>query len=309
MTDHRHAVHDIDLMAYADGILDVNPKRKAEVEAYLRQHPEEAARMRDYVAQNDLIRRLYDPVLGAPVPERLWDVLESRRRWTLGPVARAAIAASLMLAAGLMGWIIGQGGRSDHWSIEAFVTETLTAYEQPSLISTSSLDPAMERPSDLPSQPLDWLFHRIAVPLHPPDLTSEGFTLVENRLVSDNGPQVAQVTYAASGGRRLSLFLQTRWQDDVPQFRFAENDGVTMVYWLEGALVYALVGHLDRQEMLNVVQTLRVSIRHQSQDVMPQMDTNAVPQAPSIAPEATPLRDTILVPQVPSTQPVQSKYP
>ena len=80
MTDHRPAVRAIDLMAYADGLLDADPERKAEVETYLRQHPEEDARVRDYAAQNDAIRRLYRPVLSAPVPERLRAALDDRCR-------------------------------------------------------------------------------------------------------------------------------------------------------------------------------------------------------------------------------------
>jgi len=309
MTDHRHAVRDIDLMAYADGLLDADPKRKAEVEIHLRQHPEEAARVRDYVAQNEGIRRIYDLMLTEPVPERLWNVLESRREWAMGPVARAAIAAGVILVAGFMGWMIGQRGQSDRWPLQDFIEQTLMTYERPSLVSNDGSEHTIDQTMETTSQPLDWLSYRIAMPLHPPDLTSEGFTLVQNHLVSGNGPQVAQATYAAAGGRRLSLFLRTRWQDEVPQFRFAENDGVTMVYWLEGALVYALVGQLDRQEMMDVVQTLRASIRQQSQDPMPQMNTTAGPETSQIAPEATPIQDTLLTPQVPATQPVQSKYP
>ena len=57
MTDRHHSIREIDLLAYADGLFDTDPGRKAEVEAYLREHPEEAARVRDYADQNDKIRR------------------------------------------------------------------------------------------------------------------------------------------------------------------------------------------------------------------------------------------------------------
>jgi anti-sigma factor RsiW len=309
MTDHRHTIRDIDLMAYADGLLDADPQRKAEVESYLREHPEKAARVRAYAAQNDVIRRLYNPVLAEPIPERLWGALESRREGVLKPVARAAIAACLILAAGFTGWIIGQRGRVDHWPMQAFVKQTMMAYDRPALVSSSGAESALDQANEKTDQPLDWLFHQIAVPLKPPDLSAEGFTLVDKRLVSGNGPRVAQVTYAASGGRRLSLFLRTRWEDEVPQFRFVENDGVTMVHWLEGAMVYALVGQIDRQEMVHVVQTLRTSMRQQSRDAQPQMDTTTMPEVQPIAPAATPLRDTLLAPHVTPTQPVRSKYP
>jgi anti-sigma factor RsiW len=297
MTDHCPAVRDIDLMAYADGLLDADPKRKTEVETYLRQHPEEAARVRDYAAQNNAIRRLYSPVLSEPVPERLQAVLDYRRGRALGPVARAAIASGLILAAGFTGWVIGQRGQSAPWPMQAFVDQMLMTDERPYLTSSSDSAQALDQAMEERTQPLDWLSHQIAVSLQPPDLTSQGFTLVEKRLVAANGPQAVQVIYATSSGRRLSLFLRTRWQDETPQFRFAEKDGVTMVYGLEGPLAYALAGQLDRKEMVEVVQTLRTSMRLQPHGTMSQI-------APDTAPP-----DTLLVPQVTPTQPVPSKYP
>lgn len=297
MTDHYPAVRDIDLMAYADGLLDADPKRKTEVETYLRQHPEEAARVRDYAAQNTAIRRLFNPVLSEPVPERLQAVLDYRRGWALGPVARAAIALGLILAAGFTGWVIGQRGQSAPWPMQAFVDQMLMTDEHPYLTSRSDFNQALDQAMEERTQPLDWLSHQIAVSLQPPDLTSQGFTLVEKRLVAANDPQAVQIMYATSSGRRLSLFLRTRWQDEPPQFRFAENDGVTMVYWLEGPLAYALAGQLDRQEMVDVVQTLRTSMRHQPQGTISQI-------APDTAPP-----DTLLAPPVTPTQPVPSKYP
>jgi anti-sigma factor RsiW len=303
MTDHRPTVRDIDLMAYADGLLDADPKRKAEVEAYLRQHPEESARVRDYAAQNNAIRRLYSPVLSEPVPERLRTVLDDRQGRALGLVTRVAIAVGLMLVAGFTGWVIGQRGQSDPWPMRAFVNQMLMTDEGPHLISSSGSNRALNQAMEKRTQPLDWLSDQIAASLQVPDLTSQGFTLVKKRLVAANGSQAVQIIYATPSGRRLSLFLRTRWQDETPQFRFAENDGVTMVYWLEGPLAYALAGQLDHQEMMDVVQALRTSMRHQPQDTMSQ-----------IAPE-TASSDTLQAPLVAPTQPVPltipkpSKYP
>ena len=279
MTDQRHSIRDIDLLAYADGLLDRNPGRKAEVEAYLRQHPYEAARVRDYADQNNAIRRLYASILAEPVPERLQAALETRPRRPLGPVARAAIVASLLCAAGFMGWLIGRSGQPAPRLVQDFIEQALTTYGHPHLTAGSSTDITQQGTS----QPFDWLAQQIAVQLQPPDLTPQGFTLVDRHLITANGPQTAQVTYAAPGGQRLSLFLSTRWQDEVPQFHFAENDGVTMVYWLDGPLVYALVGHLDRQEMLTVVQAVRRSIHRQPQGHRPQMAISDIPREPSTA--------------------------
>ena len=76
MIKPHEPVNEIDLLAYADGTLDGDPARRAEVEEYLKQHPEQAERIIAFMHQDDDIHRLYDPVLDEPVPDRLRAVLE-----------------------------------------------------------------------------------------------------------------------------------------------------------------------------------------------------------------------------------------
>jgi anti-sigma factor RsiW len=291
MTDRRHPIREIDLLAYADGLLDADSERKAEVEDYLRKHPEAAAKVRDYTDQNNALRRLYGPVAAEPVPERLKAILEHGSRSRLGYVGRAALVASLLLAVGYMGWLIGKRGQSDPWLVQDFVEQVMTAYVRPHLAS----GPGSDRSLEGATQPFHGLLLPSASQLQPPPLTQQGFTLIDKHLMTANGSQTAQVTYAAPGGRRLSLFLRPRWQEEAPQFHFTENEGVTMVYWLEGPLVYALVGQLDRQEMLAVVKAVRRSIHHQPQDAMPQILPSGVPQGPHVETERTPAGNDPLV--------------
>src|SRR3546814_5054695 len=70
---HRQPIGEIDLLAYADGLLDDDPGRKAEVENYLQARPVEASRLRDYTQQNEEIRKLYGLAMAEPVPDRLHD--------------------------------------------------------------------------------------------------------------------------------------------------------------------------------------------------------------------------------------------
>jgi anti-sigma factor RsiW len=288
MTDRHHSIREIDLLAYVDGLFDAYPERKAEVEGYLREHPEEATRVRDYADQNDKIRRLYGPVLAEPVPERLKAVLENRPGMIVGHFARATIVASLLLAAGFMGWMIGKSGQPDPWPVQDFVEQAMTTYLRPHLASDASTKRALEKAH----QPLHGLSQQSVLPFQPPDLSQQGFTLVDNHnhLRMAHDPQATQVTYADPSGRRFSLFLRTLWRKEAPQFHFTENEGVTMVYWLEGPLAYALVGQLDRQEMLAVVKAVRQS--------MPHINPNVVLRVPQIETEGTSIGDAPLVPYV-----------
>lgn len=294
MTDRRHTIREIDLLAYVDGLFDTDPGRKAEVEAYLQEHPEEAARVRDYAEQNDTIRRLYGPVLAEPVPERLQAVLDDRPAMVGGRVVRAAIVASLLLAAGFIGWIIGKSEQPVPWPVQDFVEQAMTTYVRPHPASDASPNRVLERAN----QPFHGLSPQRVLPPQPPDLTQQGFTLVDNHLMTANDPQTAQVTYADPRGRRFSLFLRTLWREEAPQFHFTENAGITMVYWLEGPLAYALVGQLDRQEMLAVVKAVRRS--------MPSINPNVVLQVPQGDTEIAPI-DTPRAPHAPPShiKPIQ----
>ena len=49
----------------------MTPARRAEVDAYLAEYPEDAERVRAYQAQNLAIKALFDPVLAEPLPDNL----------------------------------------------------------------------------------------------------------------------------------------------------------------------------------------------------------------------------------------------
>jgi anti-sigma factor RsiW len=64
---------DRDLQAYVDGALDAS--RRAEVRHALRYDSALRAMVRRYQAQRRALRRLFDPVLGEPMPEALKQLL------------------------------------------------------------------------------------------------------------------------------------------------------------------------------------------------------------------------------------------
>ncbi|MFW5881444.1 MAG: hypothetical protein ACOCTP_02880, partial [Roseicyclus sp.] len=105
---HGHPIDDLDLLALADGFLDDDPSRKAEIEAAIARDPAAASRLSDYRAQTAALRAAHAGVLAAPVPERLRAVLEETGGAGARPVLRRAAAGVMVVAAGLGGWLIGQ---------------------------------------------------------------------------------------------------------------------------------------------------------------------------------------------------------
>jgi len=127
--DRPERPDDTRLSAWVDGELDA-PAR-AQVDAWLADHPEDAAQVRQWAADRDALRAHFEPVLDEPIPAALrhtvlhagqvadrpaaadsgwggsatWGALGA---WgALGGFRRAAVVAGLLLTGGVAGGVIG----------------------------------------------------------------------------------------------------------------------------------------------------------------------------------------------------------
>lgn len=261
MTRDRHRITELDLLAYADGLLDRDPARRAQAEAYLEARPEEARRISDYARQNEAIRRAYDTTLEAPVPERLYAVLEARPRASRhGWMSSAAVLGAVAVCAGLAGWWLGKGDPGAGPQRRAFVERAVLGHS----VSPAQPPPGMRAARNGAAEPLDWLTERVPVKITLPDLSAHGYTMTGKRILSTDGQRLVQVVYTGIEGRRLSLFLQPRWQEDSPQMRFARNDDVTVAYWADGPFVYGLAGSAARSELAALAASVRDAMQNRT---------------------------------------------
>src|SRR5438552_7903251 len=90
-----------ELHAYVDG--ELPDDRCANVEAWLKSHPEDAARVTAWRAMAEVLQQRYGGVIDERVPKRLEieQIMGRPRRWMWGAVAAAAIA---FVAGGAIGW-------------------------------------------------------------------------------------------------------------------------------------------------------------------------------------------------------------
>lgn len=266
MTEQRREpVTEFDLLAYADGNLDSDRERRAEVEAYLDAHPDVAARVHAFACQDEEIRRLYGGVIDEPVPDRLRAALEvPPRRWG-GLALKSAAAAVLLVVTATGSWFLGRttaGEAAGHG--EALIEQAMTGYlDAPASATRTAHGPAGR-------QPLSWLSDRIALKLRTPDLTPQGFRLADKRLVASEGTDVVQVSYVNDAGRRIVLMLHPRWRDTVPDVYVDERNGVSVAYWADGPLAYGLAGDLAATEARKVAAAIRKAMRP-SQDSTPRL--------------------------------------
>ena len=241
-------IEEADLHGLADGQLDA--ARQAEVTAWLAGHPEEAAQVDTWRAQNARLRAMLDPVLHEPVPERLLAAARRRPRrlrW-LPQLAAAAALLVIGLAAGWWGrgWIEAPG--------------RLNAGQLPERAAVAHRVFAVEvrHPVEVTAKEQDhlvaWLTKRMGHRVAAPDLRSLGYTLVGGRLLAGrNGPS-CQLMYEDRGGRRITAYIAENPANADTAFRFREENGLATFYWLDGPLGYALSGELNRTDLLAIAE-------------------------------------------------------
>jgi anti-sigma factor RsiW len=240
-------VTESDLHACVDGALP--EARRAEVEAYLASHPEDAERVAAYRQQNATLRSLYDPVLDEPMPERI----AARRPRGAGPMLRYAAVLAWIALGGVIGWHLqayntGASLEPVRWARQAAIAHV-------------TYSPEVRHPVEVPAEQenhlVNWLSKRLGTKVKVPHLGAIGYSLVGGRLLPGEGGPVAQFMYQDAKGRRLTLYLRTN-RDDAREtaFRFARENNVSVFYWIDRDLGYALSGEIDKQELLRVATTV-----------------------------------------------------
>jgi anti-sigma factor RsiW len=246
-----HPVTEEDLQAYVDGRLP--PARRAELELYLASNPEDAARVRSYVAHSEQLRALYAPVLEEPVPERL---LRARRRaWR--PYAAAA------------GWLLagGAAGLAAGWQLHALrsgaeATAQTPAFVKRAAIAHATYSPEVRHPvevgADQEAHLVAWLSKRLGAPVRAPKLESVGYGLVGGRLLPGESGPVAHFMYQSNKGTRVTLYLRTDGKGtQETAFRYAAEGNVKTFYWIDRKFGYALsTSDLGKEELLKVASAV-----------------------------------------------------
>ncbi len=245
---------DDDFHAYADGQL--APDRAAQVGAAIEREPAFAARVTNIRQQNARLRDAFDPWLGEALPRTLVDAAKPPRSWRNRGARRVwavpvlAATASLLIGAGL-GWqfrgeMLQHAGTPVTFSRQAAITHALYA---------SDANRPVEIWASEEERLVRWLSKRLSYPLHAPNLSDAGFSLVGGRLVAGNEKPGALFMYENADKQRISLLVR---KDGEPTretaFRYAYEDGVGVFYWIDDACGYALSGSLDRAQLLSIAR-------------------------------------------------------
>jgi anti-sigma factor RsiW len=284
-------ITDSQLSAWLDQQLEGDERARAE--AWLRDHPEDAARVRLWSADAEALRARLDAVLAEPVPARLEQAV-----WRRGPARGARFAGWQRWAASLaifaLGGVLGAGlvWRGGRPAAPLAAQGNGQGWVQRAAVAHSVYVPEMRHPVEVKAQEehlARWLTKRLEMPVRLFDLRSQGFELVGGRLLPDAKGPSAQLMYQALGevpsGQqplRVTVYLRKPEDGTPAAFRFEQQGKTGLFYWVEGASPghpacgYAIVGELPKERLLAIAEAI------ERQDA-----ADTPPQAPAAAPRPT----------------------
>lgn len=79
--------------------------------------------------------------------------------------------------------------------------------------------------------------------------------------VFDKDP-AGSVMYEDPRGERLTLYLKTEAKTTDTAFRFADENGISVFYWVDGDFGYALSGTLEKPRLLEIAKVVYGRIKH-----------------------------------------------
>ncbi len=226
------------LHAYVDGALPADERR--DVEAQLALDPEAASRVRDYAAQNVALHAQFDSILSEP------HALGRRRRWQSVPLWWA-VAASLALGVGIG---FSARGLVGFTSIDrSIATQAALAHRAYVREVRHPVEVAGSEEKHL----VAWLSKRLDAPLRAPSLVNHGYQLLGGRLLPPSHPNdpapLALLMNENAQGKRLTLLVKRESNNKATSFRFSDDQGARVFYWIDGPFGYALAGELERSEL------------------------------------------------------------
>lgn len=256
MIEDRQPFGEDDLMAYVDERL--TPERLAAVERYIEENPAIQAQVSADRAAREILRRRLDPIADLPIPARLRVDAIMRRRQDMMRRRVGSIAACVALLLGGVG--LG-------WEAREFVPQRLVSNQQ--LINSATAMDAISahrvfvvetvHPVEVAAAQqahlIQWLSRRVGHPLAVPDLAAQGYVLMGGRLLPAGNEAAAQFMYESTGGHRLTVYVRASSGSDT-QFRFVESRGVSAFSWIDQGLGFAIVGTIDRPQLLDIADTV-----------------------------------------------------
>lgn len=236
-TEHRFS--DDDLHAAADGRLP--PERQAEIESVIAGDSDATARVGFYRRLNAELHAAFDFMLSEPVPDRLTAPRRSARRILI----RVAAAVALFAAGGIGGWLARD--LADRYERPAQALADLAA--EAHAVYAAQVRHPVEVPASEKDHLQTWLSKSLDRPVQVPELSAVAYEFIGGRLLPSDHGVAGQLMYQNDAGNRVTLYFRPAADKRGTAFRFVPVEGISVFYWHDENLAYALAGELPREQL------------------------------------------------------------
>jgi anti-sigma factor RsiW len=240
-----------ELQAFVDDFLDAT--RRAEVEQYLRSHPDVAERVRMDRARRDDLRSAFAQFAEAPVPAFLnvGSLVETRilrhqrARWHI------AAAMVLTLFGGMAGgWLLAPRPPA---GVDLIAEEAAASYD------VFTVD--QKRPVELWSAERDdlssWVSNRLKHPITPPDLSNAGYKFLGGRLAPTAHGPAAMFMYENDAKSRLIVFVRPMTTGRSTGIEQVDAGKLDVCAWITKGVGYSVIAHEPYERLLDLSRDVR----------------------------------------------------
>lgn len=194
----------------------------------------------------ELIKRTFDPVMTEPIPARLH---LQPAPWIAWARAAAILAVGIALGLALAPVVLPRP--------DAVAANLPLRAARAHAVFVAEVRHPVEVDASQQAHLVAWLSKRLGTQLRVPVLASDGYELLGGRLLPGLEGPVAQFMYQDASGARLTLYVSRRAGVDAPTaFRFAQEGDVSVFYWIDRDLGYALSGQAPRATLAKVANTV-----------------------------------------------------
>ncbi|WP_454630777.1 anti-sigma factor family protein [Bradyrhizobium cenepequi] len=247
MTNPRIPVTEDELHAYIDNELPA--ERRGDVEAWLAAHPDDAERVRSWLAMADVLHARYDSVADEAVPKRLEiEQLERQPR----KLVYGAIAATLVafIAGGGVGWI-AHGAAAAPSPVQSFTLDAMDAHR----LYVVEVRHPVEVPGNERAHLQAWLTKRCGWEVRAPELAAAGLKLVGGRLLPGPTGPASFLMYESASGERFTVYA-SKAQAETTQMRYAAQGNEGALFWADRGVGYVVSGGSDRNRLTQIAQAV-----------------------------------------------------
>ncbi len=253
-------ITDAEIQAYVDNQLDAT--RRYEIDIYIQTHPEISELIKDYQFLNSSIQALYAPIQDEELHEPYHQTKVDKKpvnhtKSYQKPIQRKLFKIAASMAWLMIGGVVGWNSHSTYFNLSPSIDEKEVHLVQPAsfahAIYSTETRHSVEVLAKEEKHLVGWLSNRLHTDIKAPDLSNNNFNLIGGRLLPSTNRMAAQFMYERSDGSRITLYIRRgAWDNNKTAFHYSNQGSISVLYWISGEMGYALVGQLEKTELLKL---------------------------------------------------------